>query len=91
LQGLRWFIPSDLNEWTFLASGIGVLLVLLILPGGLGQAAYRIRDRYLRFVARRRGIVVPSLVADLRVHHDEEHAANEVDLLSGALDRGARR
>ena len=86
------FIENNVSAaYRLLVTGVGLLFVLLILPGGLGQAAYRIRDRYLRFVARRRGIVVPSLVADLRVHHDEEHAANEVDLLSGALERGARR
>ena len=42
-------------------------MVLLIVPGGLGQVIYGIRDRLLRWVARRRGIVVPSLVADRRV------------------------
>ena len=33
LWGVRWFVPA--NEWRFLASASGVLLVLLLLPGGL--------------------------------------------------------
>ena len=33
LRGVRWFVPA--NEWRFLASASGVLLVLLLLPGGL--------------------------------------------------------
>ncbi len=50
----------------FLGTGIGLLFVLMLLPGGLGSLIYFVRDRLLRFVARRRGIIVPSLVADVR-------------------------
>ena len=48
---------------------------------------FSIRDRYLRWVANRRDILVPSLVADKRREDEAEeaHAADEVDLLSGAL------
>ena len=49
------------------ASGVGVLIVLMIFPSGLGGVVYDLRDRILRLVARRRGIVVPSLLADVRV------------------------
>lgn len=49
-----------------LTSGIGVLLLLLFLPGGLAQIYYQTRDSLLRWVARRRSIIVPSLVADQR-------------------------
>jgi branched-chain amino acid transport system permease protein len=48
-----------------LISGAGLLLVLLLLPGGLGDVIYRLRDRFLRVVAARRGLVVPSLIADV--------------------------
>jgi len=41
--------------------------VLILLPGGLGAAAGDVRDAGLRWVAKRRGIRVPSLVADTRV------------------------
>ncbi len=49
-----------------LGSAVGVLALLYFLPGGLAQAAYGLRDAYLRTVAERRGIIVPSLLADAR-------------------------
>jgi branched-chain amino acid transport system permease protein len=67
-------------------NGAALLLVLYFLPGGLGQVVYNVRDRLLRIVARRRGILVPSLVADKRVVDEEDdHAADETGLLQGAL------
>jgi branched-chain amino acid transport system permease protein len=61
LQATRWFLPTD---WQFLASGIGVLLVLLIVPSGLGGLAYRLRDRWLEWVAARRGIDAPGFTPE---------------------------
>jgi ABC-type branched-subunit amino acid transport system ATPase component len=55
LFGARWFLDP---EWQFLASGIGVLAVLLLAPGGLAGLVYRGRDRWLRAVAARDGIAV---------------------------------
>jgi len=49
-----------------LINGGGGLLVLMLLPGGLGQGVFDIRDAILRRVARRNRIVVASLVADVR-------------------------
>ena len=49
-----------------LASGAGVLILLLAVPGGLAQGFYGARDGLLRTLAERRGIVVPSLLADSR-------------------------
>jgi branched-chain amino acid transport system permease protein len=62
LLGTGWYLPSD---WRFVASGFGVLAVLLIVPSGLGGLVFRLRDLWLRSVAARRGIVVPSMVADI--------------------------
>jgi branched-chain amino acid transport system permease protein len=59
--GARYFLPSQL---AFFTGGIGLLLVLVALPGGLGSLLYRARDGYLRWVAGRHHIVVPSLNAD---------------------------
>jgi branched-chain amino acid transport system permease protein len=62
LQGGQWFLPGA--DWQALVSAIGVLLVLMVVPGGLGDVAYRLRDGLLRRYATRRGLLVPSLVAD---------------------------
>ena len=64
VRGANWLLPA---EWQFLATGAGLLLVLLILPGGLGSAIADLRDSVLRWIERRRDIVVPSLLADRRV------------------------
>jgi branched-chain amino acid transport system permease protein len=53
-------LPGDQGLWRLLSNSLGVLLVLMILPGGLGGAVYRVRDAGLRWVAKRRGLVVPS-------------------------------
>lgn len=50
LLGTRWFLPTD---WQLLASGGGVLVILLVLPEGLGGLLYRLRDRFIQRVARR--------------------------------------
>jgi len=64
---VRWVQFFLQGRWQLLATGGGLLLVLLVLPGGLGGALYDVRDELLRRIARRRGIEVPSLVADRRV------------------------
>ena len=46
LRGTQWFITS--GEWQLLSSGVGVLFVLLVLPGGLGSLWVRIRDAVVR-------------------------------------------
>jgi hypothetical protein len=61
VMGLQYFLPDEL---AFFAGGAGLLLVLLTLPGGLGSLLYLARDEYLRWVAQRRQIMVPSLFAD---------------------------
>ena len=70
IRGAQYFLPGN---WQLIASGVGVLVVLWILPGGLAAAIARVRDAYLRWVAERRGIVVASLLADRKV----EEAAPE--------------
>lgn len=55
-----------LPEYRFLATGFGLLAILLLLPGGLGAGFAEARDAGLRWVAKRRNILVPSLVADRR-------------------------
>ena len=60
-------------------TGTGLLVVLYALPGGFGQLFITVRDKYLIWVANRRDIIVPSLVADKRAQE------NAVGLLQGAL------
>jgi branched-chain amino acid transport system permease protein len=49
-----------------LASGAGVILVLLFYPTGLGGLVFAGRDAWLRRVAMRQGIYVASLMGNLR-------------------------
>ena len=48
--GMQYYM---LPEWRFLATGIGLLVILLILPGGLGAGLAEARDGLLRWFARR--------------------------------------
>lgn len=75
VRGAQYFLPSD---WQFLATGAGLLIVLLILPGGIGAALADVRDAYLRWVARRRDLLVPSLVADRREEPVHVHVPEEI-------------
>ena len=64
VRGAEFFLPP---EWELIATGIGILVLLLIAPEGLGGIVYSIRDRFLRWVARRNDLYVPSLLADVRL------------------------
>lgn len=76
LQGLGWFLPS---QWVFFATGVGVLVVLLVFPSGIGGLLYWLRDQWLRSVASQRGIIVPSLLADVAPTRAEEAAVLGLD------------
>jgi branched-chain amino acid transport system permease protein len=72
-------LPLMFNNSNFvrlLASSVGLLLLLLFLPGGFSEAMYRTRDRFLRWVAARNGIHVPSLVADSLQADEPEEASH---------------
>lgn len=51
LRGTEWFVTAE--EWRFLSSAAGVLLVLLVVPGGLGALVIKIRDQLAMLIARR--------------------------------------
>ncbi len=70
IDGSRTFLTGPAG---LLPSAVGVLGVLLLLPGGLAELVYRARDRALRAWAARRGLHVPSLVADRRVTDDSDN------------------
>ena len=65
--GAEYFLPDE--AW-FLSQGVGLLLVLMFFPGGLGAMFANVRDAGLRWYAERKGIRVPSLVADTLVTDD---------------------
>jgi branched-chain amino acid transport system permease protein len=74
IKSIELFGNQYVNNLGLLVTGPGLLLVLLVLPGGFAEAMYRTRDAALRWVADRRGIHVPSLVADRRVEKEEDDA-----------------
>jgi branched-chain amino acid transport system permease protein len=60
------------GAWRLFASGIGVLLVLLVAPAGLAGLWYDLRDLVLRKLGRRRGIVEEDFAEDLLLDGDAE-------------------
>jgi branched-chain amino acid transport system permease protein len=89
IEGFEYFrsvFPETIRTILFfLTTGIGLMAILLFLPGGFGQVYYAARDRILRAIADRRGIHVPSLVADMRTATDvappiEEAVIPEVEV-----------
>ncbi len=68
LEGLTWFqgaLPHSLQSlFQIMGSGIGLVVILMFLPGGVGSLIFKGRDRLLREFADRKGITVPSLIAD---------------------------
>jgi branched-chain amino acid transport system permease protein len=64
-----------------LLTGPLLVLNLYFYPGGTAENGYALRDKFLRWTARRRDILVPSLVADRRVEDDKKA---EEDLIVNA-------
>jgi branched-chain amino acid transport system permease protein len=84
VKGGDYFLPSQLN---FFTSGLGALFTLMVLPAGFASLAYQARDGYLRMIAARRRILVPSLVADVRADSEKAHATKanfDFELLTAA-------
>jgi ABC-type branched-subunit amino acid transport system ATPase component/ABC-type branched-subunit amino acid transport system permease subunit len=81
---LGYFAGSGL---AVLGSGVGAASILLTFPGGLAQASQHLRDRLLRLIARRRGIRVPSLLADSRLLDDETPASTEKQDAHAAVEQ----
>jgi branched-chain amino acid transport system permease protein len=77
VHSVDFFLPA---EWQFLATGVGLLLVLLLFPSGFGGVLADLRDGALRKIATRRGMVVPSLLADVRVEEPADEAPAETVL-----------
>ena len=56
--GAQYYLPAGYAQ---LVNGLGILLILLILPEGIGGLLNRGRDQLLRVVARRRGITAAGI------------------------------
>jgi ABC-type branched-subunit amino acid transport system permease subunit len=95
IEGFQYFrglFPESIrNLLGFIAGPVGVIVVLMIVPGGIAQAMYNLRDSLLRRVAQRRGIHVPSLVADRRLEEQIELGAFEGAADTGTNGGGGRR
>ena len=77
-EALVLFLPNLYDGNTTLVTVMPLLLTgpLLVLnlflnPGGLSEAVFGLRDDFLRRVATRAGMVVPSLLADRRINEPE--------------------
>lgn len=92
LQGLPMLGLRDLPVIgpvvEILGTGLGILLILSFLPGGLAQGVGQLRDNWLRWVADRRGIVVPSLLADVRTVDGDDEDLEELIRHASSDDRG---
>ncbi len=63
-QGSFQLFPIPLLA--LLGSGLGVVAILMVAPGGLIGLLYQLRETFLRRVAVRHRVFVPSLLADMR-------------------------
>jgi branched-chain amino acid transport system permease protein len=79
--GFQYFLP----DYSLLASGLGMLVLLLFFPGGLSEIGFTLRDAFLRRLAISKAIHVPSLLADSR-QQAEETRAEEAGLLISATE-----
>jgi ABC-type branched-subunit amino acid transport system ATPase component/ABC-type branched-subunit amino acid transport system permease subunit len=85
VEGTQFFLRG---AWQLLATGAGLVLLLMVAPGGLGEIVFSTRDWLLRRVARRRGLSVPS-VAEIveEAPAATEFAGDEVVTADGSLIR----
>ncbi len=59
VAGTQYFIKNGAGE--LLATGAGLLFLLMFVPGGLGELLFTLRDRILRTIVRSKGLQVPGL------------------------------
>ncbi len=71
IESIRLMGGQLLSGIEVLVTGVGLLVVLMVIPGGFAEVIYETRDKFLRWVAKRHDLHVPSLVADKLVRGDE--------------------
>jgi ABC-type branched-subunit amino acid transport system permease subunit len=82
----RWLEQATTDAARLLVTGAGLLLVLMVLPGGFAQSAGAVRDRLLRVVANRRGLTVPTINADAGARADDGTAAGSAGVADAAAE-----
>lgn len=85
VYGVQYLLPPG---WSLLATGAGIVALLMFFPGGLGDLVYRGRDAVLRLIASRRGLIVPSLLADRADRTHGEAMPVPLRLLTDDTDGG---
>jgi branched-chain amino acid transport system permease protein len=91
--------PTLSETLPLMLTGPLLLLNMYFYPGGTAEQVFGTRDRWLRRLAERRGILVPSLVADRRVEEaaeqqvvlGAEHHLAETPVQGGSLEAGEPR
>lgn len=73
-----------------LATGAGLLVLLMAIPGGLGEVLYRVRDRFVAALARARQIESPGFLATLELPDALVDQPASVDLV-GAEGESVRK
>lgn len=81
LSQQSWLDPEDAAIIRLSLSGVGLLFVLYLLPGGLWQGVQRLRDRGLRLL----GVVDDGGRPDLLDGDDPDKPADEVGAIATAL------
>ena len=81
VQSIGYAVP----RLQLLLAGAGLLVILLVLPGGLAQAFERVRDRFARAMARRHGV---ELVEELETV-EEPAALDDVAAVAAPDDADA--
>jgi branched-chain amino acid transport system permease protein len=79
--------PTWATVLPLLVTGPLLVLQLTFYPGGLAHQVYELRDRYLRWVAARRGLEVPSLVADRAVAESQPAFEKALGSAASELER----
>lgn len=87
IEGIPFLFDGD-DTVRLLTSSVGLLVLLYFVPGGLSEIYFRSRDTFLRWVAKRNDIHVPSLVADSLVTPDEQ-SEHVVEAAEHRIESGA--
>ena len=83
----QYFLKNGAAQ--LLATGAGLLVLLMVVPGGLGEILYAGRDRLLLALARVRRIVVPSFTERARAAGEHEAGPSSDGLRTAGSALGA--